>query len=245
MTLISTVSAPFDILAPPDFSASIVPSYPVEIETKKNVLASQSEKGARQVGAKSRAFRFYTLPFKGRKRAEFDTFQPLWEDTYPGWTFEWTNAVFDASGEFYVDSPLTWVPARHNLLDYSLVLKQKSPIATAVPASNELPFLPSYNYDAKPMKEVVVSDAPSGSRRALELSTVLWPFNLTFRSRPLAEVLEMEQFWDYHYPGRPVSYTDPVLNISGLFWVDSNFKWSVRDLNLVDYAFALREVSAV
>lgn len=242
MTAISTVSTPFDILAPADLSGFIVPSYPVEIETRKTVLVSQSETGARQTLVKSKSFRFYTLEFRGRKRVEFDDFQPLWEDTYPTWSFEWVNPVFDASGEFYFDSGVRVTPARMNLVSYGVVLKQRSPITTVVQASNALPFSPSYNYDGSPNKQVLVSDSPDQSRVATELSGVWWPFNLLFQSKSLAECLLMEQFWDYHYPGRQITYTDPVLGVAGNFWLDSNFKWRVRGVNLVDYSFAIREV---
>lgn len=242
MAEIFAISTPFDILAPPDLSASIIPSHPVEIETRKEVRLSQSEPGVRQSGVKSKSFRFYTLEFRGRQRSEFGTFQPLWEETYPAWTFEWVNPVFDASGEFYVDSAVKWVPRRQNLVDYSVVLRQKLPIATSVPDSNALPYSPDYGSEGSPTKQVVVSDAPDMTRQAAELSDVMWPFNLSFRSRYLAEALAMEQFWNYHYPGRPITYTDPTLGVAGNFWIDSNFKWRVLRNNLVEYSFAIREV---
>jgi hypothetical protein len=241
MTSLSTISTPFDILAPADLSGSLLPSYPVEIETKKTVLLSQSETGARQTLVKSKSFRFYTLQFRNRKRSEFDDFQPLWEDAYPSWTFQWENSIFDANGEFYFDSPVRWQPARMNLVSYSVALKRQAPITTVVQPSNALPSSPSYNYDGTPNKQVLISDSPDQSRVATELSSVWWPFNLLFQSRSLAECLLMEQFWDYHYPGRQITYTDPVLGVAGDFWIDSIFKWRVRGVNLVDYSFAVRE----
>jgi hypothetical protein len=47
---------------------------------------------------------------------------------------------------------------------------------------------------------------------------------------------------DWHYPGRQIAFTDPVLDVDGDFWIDSNFKWRVIRDNLVEYSFLIREV---
>ena len=191
---------------------------------------------------KSRAFRFYTLEFHGRKRSEYEDFEPTWAANYPGDTIEWINAVLNASGQFYFDSALRWSPARYNLLDYSFVLKRRDAQTIIVPGSNELPFAPSYSYEVNPQKEASVSDSVSYARIASDLSTTKRLFNLVFRARSLSQLLTMEQFWDYHYPCRQISFTEPVLEFEGDCWIDSNFKWRVNAANLVEYSFALREV---
>ncbi len=219
-----------------------VPSLPIEVETRKQVLAMETETGVRQTITKSKAFRFYALNFAGRKRGEYEGIEPFWESVYPDLTFGWTNAVCDASGDFYVDSPLKWRPARHNLIDYSLAIKRKLPVAVVEPDSNVMPFTPSYGYEGTPTKEALVSDGIDYSRMAAALSDKRCLFSLGFRARLLAEALEMEQFWNYHYPRRQIVFTEPVLNIEFQMWIDSNFKWTVRPDRLLDYSFAVRGV---
>jgi hypothetical protein len=240
MPTLTVVSSPFDILPAPE--PTIVPSFPVEVETRKQVFVSQSEKGVRQSLTKSKSYRFYTLPFNSRKQAEYAALEPIWAALYPELSFAWVNAVLDASGDFYFDSPLKWTPARNNLLNYSLVLKRKTPLASEEPDSSAMPFAPSYGYEGNPTREALVSDAVDYSRQAAALSAQKQLFNLVFRARSLAELLEMELFWDWHYPGRQISFTDPVLDVDGNFWIDSNFKWRVLATSLVEYSFAIREV---
>lgn len=220
----------------------LLPSFPVEVETRKQVSVFQTETGVRESIMKSRSYRFYTLEFLTRKQAEYKDLEPFWAAIYPDARFAWVNVSLDASGEFYFDSALKWTPARNNLLNYSLVLKRKSPVATGDPGSNVMPFVPSYGYEGDPMRESLVSDAVDFSRQAAPLSAQKRLFNLTFQARSLAELLEMEIFWDWHYPGRQISFTDPVLGVDGDFWIDSNFKWRVLARNLVEYSFDVREV---
>ena len=220
----------------------MVPSLPVDVETRKQVQVHQSETGARRSVRKSKAFRFYTLEFRGRQRSEYEAFEPTWTANYPGNTIEWANTVCNASGQFYFDSELTWRPARNNLIDYSVALKRRDPQAIVVPESNEMPFVPSYGYDVKLRKEVLISDAVSYLRKAAALSGTKRPIDLVFRARYKSELLTMEQFWDYHYPCRQITFTEPVLGEETDFWIDSNLRWRVRAVNLVDYSFAIREV---
>lgn len=237
----STISAPFDVSTPPDLSNFIVPSYPIEVETRKQTQVSQSETGARECITKSRAFRFYTLAFNGRKLSEYSAIESSWASIYPD-TFNWTHAISDASGEFYFDSALKWSPSRHNVIDFSFALKPKLALSVSDPESNVLPFAPNYRYEGSPDKAIVASDGIDYSRKVMTLSDKFRPFSLVFRSRTLAELLEMEQFWAWHYPSRQISFTEPLLNIEGDFWIDSSFKWRVVRENLVDYSFAIREV---
>ncbi len=224
------------------------PTFPVEIETGKQVLVSQTSSGARRAVRKSKAFRFYTMEHKAQQRSEYETLEPIWSANYPGQTFEWVSATLNASGQFYFDSALKWSPARTNLIDYSYVLKRRDAQVVVAPESNALPFAPNYGYDVEPQKQVSASDSVDFSRHAAALSSMRRLFALVFRNRSLAELLEMEQFWDYHYPCKQVSFTDPVIDTGGVleadgdFWIDSNFKWRVVARNLVDYSFALREV---
>jgi hypothetical protein len=218
------------------------PTLPVEVETRKQVIVYEAQTAARRAVRKSKAFRFYPLEFRGRKQSEYDAFEPVWDVNYPGTTIEWVNATVNATGQFYFDSELTWRPAKNNLLDYAVALKRRDAQTVVTPASSVLPFVPSYGYDVKLKKEIALSDAVSYLRKVAALSGTKRPIDLVFRFRSLAQVLELEQFWDYHYPCRQISFTEPVLNIERDFWIDSNFKWRVLAKNLVDCSFAIREV---
>ncbi len=221
---------------------TVQPTLPVEIETRKQVLVYQSETGVRRAVRKSKAFRFYTLEFHGRKRDEYESFEPTWVANYPGTTIEWVNTVLNATGHFYFDSALRWSPTLHNLLDYSFILKRRDAQAVVAPVDSDLPYSPSYTYEVNPQKETKASDSVSFARISDALGDTKRLFTLGFHARSLTEVLAMEQFWDYHYPCRQISFTEPVLDFEGDCWIDSNFKWRVNAANLVEYSFAIREV---
>jgi hypothetical protein len=240
VTYLEVTSSPFDIIEPPE--PTIVPSFPVDFETRKQVFVQQTETGVRESITKSKSYRFYTLQFPGRPQAEYAAFEAVWRVLYPDLWFAWVHTVLNASGDFYFDSALKWTPKRNNLLDYSVVLKRKAALISVDPGSNVMPFAPSYDYEGNPTREGLVSDAIDFSRQAAPLSEQKRLFNLPFRARSLAEMLEMELFWDWHYPGRQISFTDPVLGVDGNFWIDSNFKCRVFARNLVEYSFDVREV---
>lgn len=218
------------------------PTLPVDIETRKQVLVHQAETGARRAVRKSKAFRFYDLSFTNRKKAEYEAFETLWSDHYRVDTVEWSNTVLNASGHFYFDSALSSRRALNNLISFAVALRRRDAQSVVDPGSNVLPFTPSYGHEGNPLKEGLVSDSVGGAREQLALSGQKRIFPLVFRSRSLSQTLAMEQFWDYHYPCRPIEFTDPVLDVEGEFWIDSNFKWRVEANNLVEYAFAIREV---
>ncbi len=218
------------------------PTFPVEIETRKQVVVHQADNGARRAVRKSKAFRFYDLSFSGRKKSEYEAFQSLWAANYRVSTIEWVNAVLHASGHFYFDSPINSRRARNNVIDYGVALRRRDSQVVVVPSSNVMPATPSYGYEGNPLKEGLVSDSVGGAREQLALSGQKRLFVLGFRARYLAQALVMEQFWDYHYPCRLIEFTDPVLNIEGEFWIDSNFKWRLGANNLVEYSFVIREV---
>jgi len=223
-------------------SVILQPTHPVEVETRKQVLVSQSGTGARRAVRKSRAFRFYTLEFHGRKQSEYSALEPVWAANYPKSTIEWVNSVLDASGQFYFDSPLKWSPTLNNLFDYAFSLKRRDAQALVAQESNVLPFGPSYGYEVNPDKETSVSDSVSYARAAEAVSSERRLISLVFRARSLAETLLMEQFWDYYYPCSKIAFTEPVLGVDGEFWIDSNFKWRVLANHLTEYSFAVREV---
>src|ERR1051325_9988617 len=101
------------------------PTFPIEVETRKQVIVGQANTGNRRAVRKSKAFRFYTLTFGGRKRSEYEAFEPTWIANYPGSTIEWVNTVANASGHFFFDSALRWSPTLSHLIDYSFVLKRR------------------------------------------------------------------------------------------------------------------------
>src|SRR5690349_15620252 len=146
------------------------PSFPVEVETRKQVLVYEAETSARRAVRKSKAFRFYTLEFQKRKQQEYDDFEPTFTAAYPDDTIEWVNSVLNASGQFYFDSPLRWNPTLNNVLSYAFSLKRRDPQTIVVPESNEVPFAPSYGYDVNLNKQVLVSDAVSYLRNSAALS---------------------------------------------------------------------------
>jgi hypothetical protein len=230
------------------------PNSPVEMETRKTVVTSDSDAGLRVALRKSKAFRFATLVFNRRTLEEVQTVRAEWATLFPGLTFAWTNTDCDIDADqFYFDSPIKTQPDGLNSISYSMVLKAKLPISHAVPGSNVLPFVPTFGYEVEESKVILVSDAPSLTRKAAERAPERREFKLGFKGRQLAQLLTMEAFWDYHYPGKQItlhadltapnlrSGSPQQLHLDGNFWITSNLKWSVYGAT-IDYSFDIKEV---
>jgi hypothetical protein len=242
MPEIFVISEPFDILALPDLSDSIVPSYPVDFEVRRKVLPSQSETMARQTVTKSEPFFYYPLNFNGRKESEYDAFQAIWQARYPGVGFEWDMPHLNASGVYLFDSEVRLVRSFHRRNDYACALRSRDPLSVVVPDSNVLPRKPDYSSEVAPTKEVSVSDSVAGAREAKALSEQKLPLKLVFRNLYLSHVQTLIHFWAYHYPKRQIEYADPWTGVTAAYWIDSDFKGQFKGLNWVDCSFAVREV---
>jgi hypothetical protein len=233
---------PDSVNMPPGASAPIYPSAPVEVETRKAVTVHEAPNGARYFIRRSKAFRFYTLQYNLRSLEEYNLMRVMWLNNYPRTPVLWTNTEADTGGEeFYIDAPIKSVPQAANALTYYIVLRAKTPQAIVVPDDNIVPFSPSYGYDTQDAKAVNLSDGVSFARAVASLSGKKRSFNLVFKNRQLTEFLEMEEFWDYHYPGKTVSFVDSYLGVTLNYRFTSNLKWSLKN-EFVEYSFSILEV---
>lgn len=225
-----------------DFPTTIFPSSPVEVETRKAVAPSESETGVRDFVIRSDAYRFYNLKFDKREIDEVNTIRELWELVYPS-SLLWTNAECDANAdEFEIDSAFQWHADDNNVCRYQLALKGKDPRVHPAPPNNILWFDPSYAWDAETGKLINVSESESFSRMAAATSGTKNHYGLAFTERTLIETLLAEGFWNYHYPGRVVSFTDTQLSLTENYLIDSNFKWTIHDWDWITYSFVIHQV---
>lgn len=224
------------------FPSLILPSSPVDIETRKNVSMVQSERDVRHFTIRSQAFRHLNLNFNKREIEELNTVLALWELVYPG-NLLWTNIECDVNNdEFETMSDLTWHGVDNNVYDYKFSLKAKNPIAHPAPSSNVLTFDPSYGFEASTGKIINFSETDSQRRKAEASSDEKRHYGLVFTEWTLADTLLAEGFWDHHYPGRAIEYTDPQLGDTAQYLIDSNFKWSIHDWDWIDFSFVIHEL---
>jgi hypothetical protein len=224
---------------------TINPSVPIEIETRKNVFISQSRTGVRKTVTKSGAVRYYTLNFKFRDLDEFEEKLVEWESNYPGTSFEWTESVVDASGFFYFDSEFKAVAVNPNTFDYSFSLRTRDALIPSDPGTTTFPYQPNFAYDITTVRKILVSDSISLARVARATSQTARQFQYTFKNRTLTEALAAENFWAFHYPKNRITFADSVFDETMTFWFDSNFKWTVNSINLIDYSFVFTEIVGV
>lgn len=225
-----------------NFPATISPSSPVEVETRKNVSLTQSETSVRQFVIHSYAFRFFKLKFNKREIEELNEMLALWELVQPG-ELTWTNTDCDVNSDvFETDSDLTWRGIDNNVYDYQLSLKAKNPISHPIPSSNVLTFDPSYGFDASTGKIINISESEAMRRKAADTSDEKRHYGLVFTEWSLSQTLLAEGLWDYHYPGRAIEFTDPQLGDTSDYTIDSNFKWLIHDWDWIDFSFAIHEL---
>lgn len=218
------------------------PNIPVEIETKKTVFISQSRVGVRKTVIKSGAIRYYTLNFRARDFDEFYEKFTEWDTNYPGTAVQWTEALLNASGYFYYDSEFKSAPSNPNTFDYSFSLRTRDAVTASDPGTTTFPYQPNFAYDITTVRKVLVSDSVGLARIARATSETARQFQYTFKNRTLAETLIAENFWNFHYPKNQVTFADSVFDETMTFWLDSNFKWTVNGIGLIDYSFVFTEV---
>jgi len=218
------------------------PTIPVEVETRKNVFISQSRAGVRKTVIKSGGIRFYTLDFKYRNQEEYLEKLAEFETHYPGTAFSWTNADLGASGFHYFESELKAVVENPNTFSYSVDVRARDAIVPSNPGTTVFPFKPNFAYDITNVCKVLISDSIAFARVARSTSDVARQFQYTFRNRTLTELLTAENFWAFHYPVNQITFDDDTFDEEMTFFIDSNFKWTVNGVNLIDYTFVFTEV---
>lgn len=213
---------PFDFL----------PSAPIEIETRKAIVSSESDVGARVALRKSKAHRFFQLILNLREKSEADAILALWDETFPDGLFTWSNIDCGIEEEtFFFDSAIRSQPASYNAISLAFAIKQKDPVTYAVPANNNLPLGPEWAHEVEQNKSTLVSDSSSYTRKATARSAQRRRFRLEFQIKSLVDTQTLESFWCHHYPGKKINLnvylTTENLHLDGDFWIVSDFKWSV------------------
>lgn len=224
-----------------DLSALLMPTRPIDVETRKKVFFSISRQGARQTLVKSGAIRFYDLNFQSRSLAEYEDLRDEWEAHYPDTVFQWSNVPLNTAGEdYYFDNNLTYTVNHPNNLDYKLSIRRKSSITVSTPVSNIIPHQPNFAEEIDELIRARIDDSVSFVRVSSAVAPNAKTYKLKFMDRTMEELLEMENFWAYHYPTRQVAFNDLVLELSGqLFYIDSDFKWQIERENSINYSFLI------
>ena len=220
----------------------ILPNIPVEVETRKNVFITQSRTGVRRTVTKSPAVRFYTLDYKFWDQDEYETYLVDWNSFYPSTAVSWTNADLNASGDFYLDSSIKATVGDPEDFGFSLSLRAKVGLSPSNPGSTTITNRPNFTYEITNDKIVLISDSVGYARKARATGNMSRQYLLSFNNRTLAETLAMENFWAYHYPKTQVTFTDDTFSETLTCWLDSNFRWVVNGVNLIDYSFVITEV---
>jgi hypothetical protein len=220
----------------------LLPTIPVEVETRKNTFISQSRTGMRQTVTKSGAHRFYTLDFRFREQEEFLEKLGEWEVNYPGTAFEWINSDLAASGFFYFDSEFRANVDNPNTFSYSTSVRTRDALVPTDPETSLFPYKPNFAYEITTVRKIILSESVGMARAAAATSALGRQFQYTFMNRSLTELLAAENFWAYHYPHNQITFDDDTFDENMTFWFDSNFKWTVKGVGLVDYTFVFTEV---
>lgn len=218
------------------------PNIPVEVETRKNVFISQSRAGLRQTTTKSGAFRFYTLNFNVRESDEYLAKLEEFDTYYPGTAFSWSNADLGASGFYYLTSELKTTVEDPNTFSYSIEVRNRDELVATDPESYIFPYKPNFAYDITNTRKVLLSESIGMARVGRTTSEIARQFQYSFKNRSLNELLDAENFWVFHYPQNQITFDDDVFDEEMTFFFDSNFKWTVSGINLIDYTFVFTEV---
>jgi len=222
-------------------SIVLEPTIPVEVETRKNVFISQSRTGTRQTTIKSGVFRFYTLNFNVRELDEYLTKVTEYNTYYPNTAFEWTNADLGANGFHQFTSELKATVQDPNTFSYSIEVRNRDGLIVTDPGSTTFSFKPNFAYDLTNTRKVLISESIGMAHVGRSLNGVARQFQYSFQNRSLNELLEAENFWAFHYPQNLITFADDTFDESMSFWFDSNFKWTVKGVNLIDYTFVFTE----
>jgi hypothetical protein len=108
-----------------------------------------------------------------------------------------------------------------------------------------LPEFPHYPMEWKATKRgLVISIARSGKSRGRVLGDgeQMRDYKLVFNNKRTQEVLDFEEFHNYHYPGRPFIYRNLWHNIDGMFEFDSDVDGKASSRNKGELTVALRQI---
>jgi hypothetical protein len=236
-----------------DFFVTVTPvhaydaSVGSEGQTKKIVKVNESVKTRRWTRKRSGAVRFYQLQFNERPEAEYHAARALYESCWPSAPFYWRDAVLNQERLFIFDSPFSLTRVTRGIYDYKFSLKEwlTYGVGTGItPVSSIFPYVADYGLEFELAGETFSSDALDMSREArLVDGTMKARTELTFYGRTPAEFLAAEAFWNYHYPGREITFQyGAQTNLTGAYKIDSDFSWHYTEHNLVDYKFIVRSV---
>lgn len=213
---------------------------------RKIVKASEGTRRRRWTRRRSGAVRFYDLKFGERPEAETEAVLALWEACWPVAPFYWRDPMLVQERLFIFDGPVSYTRVSRGVYDYKFPLKEwvvYGPGMGVTPTSSVFPFIPDYGLELEVSAETFSSDAPDMSRAARSLAgTTKARSELGFYSRPPAELVQVEGIWNYHYPGREITFQHgSFINLTDSYLIDSDLSWTYSEHNLVDYKFAVRE----
>lgn len=103
------------------------------------------------------------------------------------------------------------------------------------------PFVPNFQYEGKADKRVLNFIAEDGSRQTRTKRTKKRSYDLVFQYREASEYLAMEAFWDQHYPSRSFTFTDVILNFSGLYLFVGELSHRADSYNTIEYRVSILE----
>ncbi|MFN7949430.1 MAG: hypothetical protein U0Z53_29005 [Blastocatellia bacterium] len=109
-----------------------------------------------------------------------------------------------------------------------------------------LPFAPDYQTQHSADKKVLTFEAEDGSLQVRIKRGRRRESELKFTGRPMDEYMEMDAFWDWHYPDREFWYTEPLLKehaaaIEYLARFLTKINHSPQSFDNFEYAFTIRE----
>ncbi len=111
-----------------------------------------------------------------------------------------------------------------------------------VTVTGVVPAVPSWGFEVENKKKVLLFEADDGTRETRTKGPRKRTFTFTTRLRPKAEFLELETFWDAHYPGKQVYFTHPGTSVEVLYWIDSPLKEQWTITGFLSYSFVLQQV---
>lgn len=223
-----------------------LPSEPIEIETRKAIVTSKSNGGIRVSLRKSKPFRFPILSFGSREQSEKDDVFEFWDAHFPKKSFLWKNDDAGISEQpFLFDSFFKAQPAYYDLWNYTFTLKSVNSVVYS-PVDPELPVTPEWGHEIQYEKEYMASDSPGQRRKSEAKSQSRRAFKLGYRDLDLSNLLTIENFWCYHFPGKIINLnldlTSNDLHLDGDFKITSNLKWSATAINIPTCEFEILEV---
>jgi len=103
------------------------------------------------------------------------------------------------------------------------------------------PVNPSRGFKVSNKKKVLLFEAEDGSRQTRVKQGRKRTIEFTCNVRQRAEFLELDAFWDWHYPGKQVYVTHPYTGVESLYWINSDLEEVWELTNLLGYSFVATE----